>query len=324
MAAWWEPYIRARARQLGLDPNAVVAVARAEGLSGSVGDAGTSYGPFQLHRGGALPAGRSRAWAESRAGIDYALGQIAGVARGQRGASAISNIVRRFERPQNPGAEIQRALSTYGGSGGGTPSATTTTVTSSPATSGTAIGNPRAALATALIAASQATTEHQPPDYSPVLQAITSLRQAATAPAPATAPAAVPGMAVQTGRALGRAVLAPGADRPGVRTSAAVTRFVQRIAALVGHPLTIGTGTRHSRMTVNGNVSDHWSGHAADIPATGEQLIALGQAALIAAGANPRWARRQRGGLYNVRGHQVIFNTHQGGDHTNHLHVSAY
>src|SRR5580765_3277248 len=122
MADWWGSYIRSRSQQLGLDPRAVLAVAGSEGLSGGVGDQGTSFGPFQLHVGGALPSGRGRAWAESRAGIDYALGQIQGVARGQTGRTAISNIVRRFERPADPGGEIQRALSSYGGplpAGGG-------------------------------------------------------------------------------------------------------------------------------------------------------------------------------------------------------------
>lgn len=117
----WTRYIRSRAAQYGLDPAAVLAVASREGLSGAVGDQGTSYGPFQLHRGGALPAGRGQAWAESTQGIDYALGQIAGVARGQRGRAAIENIVRRFERPANPDAEVAGAigaLPSFGGAGG--------------------------------------------------------------------------------------------------------------------------------------------------------------------------------------------------------------
>jgi hypothetical protein len=122
----------------------------------------------------------------------------------------------------------------------------------------------------------------------------------------------------------GKVTLAPNADRPGARTSKAVLQFVARIAGLAGAPLTIGTGTNHSEYTVNGNVSDHWSGHAADIPATGARLIRLGRLALIAAGADPAWAMKQTGGLYNIGGHQIIFNTHIGGDHTNHLHVSAH
>jgi hypothetical protein len=125
-------------------------------------------------------------------------------------------------------------------------------------------------------------------------------------------------------RKRGTVRFAAGADRPGVRTKPAVGRFVARVAGVVGHPLTVGTGTRHSRLTTSGNVSDHWSGHAADIPATGRELIRIGRAALVAAGMSPARARKQNGGLYNVNGHQVIFNTHIGGDHTNHVHVSAY
>jgi hypothetical protein len=119
----------------------------------------------------------------------------------------------------------------------------------------------------------------------------------------------------------GKVILSKGADRPGVHTNKAVLNFVGQIAGAYGHPLTIGTGTNHNQMTVNGNVSDHWSGNAADIPATGNTLVKLGQDALIQAGMNPSQARKQTGGLYNVNGYQVIFNTHEGGDHTNHLHV---
>ena len=124
----------------------------------------------------------------------------------------------------------------------------------------------------------------------------------------------------------GRAKLAPGADRQGARTSPKVINFVSQIAQIVGEDLTIGTGTRHSRMTVNGNVSEHWTGNAADIPARGQRLIRLGQAALIAAGMDPAKARRIKGGLHNVGGHQIIFNCSGsgcGGNHTDHLHVSA-
>jgi hypothetical protein len=45
---------------------------------------------------------------------------------------------------------------------------------------------------------------------------------------------------------------------------------------------------------------------------------------LIAAGMPRRKALKQKGGLFNVNGHQIIFNTMEGGDHTNHLHISAH
>src|SRR5262249_53885432 len=118
--------IAARARALGLDPKAVLAVAAQEGLGGGIGDNGTSFGPFQLHYGGAYPSGAprgaqaSQAWAWSPAGIDYALGRIAGVARGKTGANAVQAIVSGFERPANPGAEIAGALAAYG-TGGAAP-----------------------------------------------------------------------------------------------------------------------------------------------------------------------------------------------------------
>jgi hypothetical protein len=125
----------------------------------------------------------------------------------------------------------------------------------------------------------------------------------------------------RAGGRLGRVTISPTADRSGVSTKRPVIRFVREIAGMLGRPLTIGTGSNHSRMTVNGNVSAHWTGNAADIPLVGNLLIRAGQDALIAAGMSPKRARRQRGGLYNIGGWQIIFNTHIGGDHTNHLHV---
>lgn len=105
------------ARARGLDPQAVLAVARVEGLGGGIGDQGTSFGPFQLHLGGAMPRGiaNPQQWARSQAGINYALDRIAGVARGKRGRAAVNAIVRRFERPARPDAEVARALGLYGG-----------------------------------------------------------------------------------------------------------------------------------------------------------------------------------------------------------------
>lgn len=122
---------------------------------------------------------------------------------------------------------------------------------------------------------------------------------------------------------LGKVTVASGADRPGVRTSPAVVNFGRRVAGLLGSPITLGTGTNHSRLTVNGNVSQHWSGNAGDFPMFGRRLIRAGQAALIAAGMSPRKARQQTGGLYNVGGAQIIFNTQAGGDHTDHLHIGV-
>lgn len=119
-------YIRSRSAQLGIDPNAALAVAQQEGWGGGIGDNGTSFGPWQLHVGGAFPSSvqgqptsswtssQKQSWAWSKGGIDYALTRIASVAKGQKGSAAIDSIVTRFERPANPGAEVLGATAAYG------------------------------------------------------------------------------------------------------------------------------------------------------------------------------------------------------------------
>jgi hypothetical protein len=125
------------------------------------------------------------------------------------------------------------------------------------------------------------------------------------------------------GQGQGRVIVAKGANRPGANLNPAVVNFVGRVAGRYGDPLTIGTGTNHSRLTINGTVSDHWSGNGADVPLTGRALIRAGQDALIEAGMPAAKARRQTGGGFNVGDWQVIFNTDAPGwgNHLTHLHV---
>jgi NlpC/P60 family protein len=109
-------------QKYGLDPYAVAAISRVEGGGryGAVGDQGTSFGPFQLHRGGALPAGKGANWANSPAGVMYALRQMASSgAKGKRGKAAITAIAANFERPADVAGEIQKALGYYRQAGGG-------------------------------------------------------------------------------------------------------------------------------------------------------------------------------------------------------------
>lgn len=125
----------------------------------------------------------------------------------------------------------------------------------------------------------------------------------------------------------GRGVSKITGPNPG-RIIPAVRSFMDEISAVRGGKPVVGSdGTGHSLYTVNGNISEHSTGHASDIPARGQELINLGQAALIAAGMPRSQARKQRGGLYNVmkgkRRYQIIFNTQEGGDHTDHLHVGV-
>lgn len=124
-------YIQQRATALGLDPQAVLAIAGHEGLSGGIGDGGHAFGPWQMNNAGGVLTGKFQGmtpqqinqWAWSNQGIDSALGQIAGVARGLKGSAAINAITTKFERPANPAAEIADANSRYGqfAGGGATP-----------------------------------------------------------------------------------------------------------------------------------------------------------------------------------------------------------
>lgn len=121
--------------------------------------------------------------------------------------------------------------------------------------------------------------------------------------------------------------VAAGANQPGRDLTPGIQKVLRQVAGVAG-PITVGTGTNHSKYTVDGNVSDHFTGNAADIPATGAKLTKLGQDALIAAGMPEAQARKQTGGLFNLpygkhRRIQVIFQTQQGGDHTTHLHVGV-
>jgi cell wall-associated NlpC family hydrolase len=131
-----ERYIVQQSRKLNLDPAAVLAIIHHEGGSGRVGDGGHAFGPFQENDAGGVltnaPAYQhSQAYTWSNAGIMQALRQIATVAGGLRGKSAVTAIATRYERPADPGAEIRDAMSVYGHSGLG---------------SGTVQGNPNGQL----------------------------------------------------------------------------------------------------------------------------------------------------------------------------------
>lgn len=110
-------YVKAHAADYNLDPAAVLAVAQQEGLGGLPGDNNTSFGPHQLHAGGALPASvwaqgsqAAQEWAWSEEGFAYALQHIAGVASGLRGGMAINAITTQFEKPSTDYGPTHRNL----------------------------------------------------------------------------------------------------------------------------------------------------------------------------------------------------------------------
>jgi len=162
----------------------------------------------------------------------------------------------------------------------------------------------------------------QPGDYTKAASTLSGLAGGlAVSPHPAAGP-------------LGKVTVAPGANRPGVGLNPRVTNFVSLLAGNVGQPITIGTGTNHNRMTVDGSVSDHWAGNAADLPvpvdsAQGDMIAGR---ALMLAGVPRAQARQmaQKGGLYTLTPSsgplkgtrvQVIWKTYDGGDHHNHVHI---
>lgn len=170
------------------------------------------------------------------------------------------------------------------------------------------------------------------PDIGAILAAASTagprLPQAqATTPGTAQAPA----LRVAGEGRRGKVIVAPGANRQGAALQPVLTSFLHRVAGLAGEPVRVGTGTNHDRLTVDGNVSDHWDGHGADLPvpvdsAEGDRIATAG---LIAAGvpAKRAAAMARRGGLYTLqRGKvriQVIWKTNQGGNHHNHVHFGV-
>lgn len=102
-----------------------------------------------------------------------------------------------------------------------------------------------------------------------------------------------------------------------------VLEAVGRLGRRAGKKLTPWGNESHSLTTVDGNLSDHGDGAAADIPARGAELRRLGYLALLEAGMSKKEALKaaRKGGLYNVNGWQVIFATQIGGDHSDHVHV---
>lgn len=114
--------IAALASAMGLDPEAVLAVAKMEGLGGGIGDGGHAFGPFQVNDAGGVITNKFPGWSQeqiqqwawSKEGVNFALGGMAGVAKGLTGQAAVEAIVRQYERPKDPSKEIAGALSALG------------------------------------------------------------------------------------------------------------------------------------------------------------------------------------------------------------------
>jgi hypothetical protein len=115
--------IRQYAPKYGLDPAAVIAYMMEEssGRWDAVGDHGTSFGPFQMHRGGALGS-HSAGWAMSPAGLIGGMKMMAATPiRGQQGTDALWAIYVNFGKGTDNHAAYQRALPFLDGGGSATP-----------------------------------------------------------------------------------------------------------------------------------------------------------------------------------------------------------
>jgi putative peptidoglycan binding protein len=134
----------------------------------------------------------------------------------------------------------------------------------------------------------------------------------------------------------GQVIVAAGANLPGNPISEMTLDFIKRMAAQLGKPITITTGTNHSKMTANGNISDHFSGHAVDIgmfanggsddSPVGDRIM---EVACLTAGDSSEGAatKAHSGGLFNFNHDgeriQCIWKTNVGGNHHNHVHVGV-
>lgn len=116
-------WVRQHARDYGLDPAAVLAIADVEGAGGGIGDGGLAYGPWQDHMTHFPDRpwygyGRNNQfvqdWAWSEAGFDYVMrSMVAAGAGGHTGLDAVRAIATYYERPADIPGEIADATPRY-------------------------------------------------------------------------------------------------------------------------------------------------------------------------------------------------------------------
>lgn len=134
----------------------------------------------------------------------------------------------------------------------------------------------------------------------------------------------------------GQVIVLAGANSPGRPITAMTLNYVAKMAHHIGKPIKITTGTNHAKLTVNGNISDHFSGHASDIgmfanggaddSPVGDRMM---EAGCLLAGDSKRGAKdkARTGGLFTFTHDnqriQCIWKTNEGGNHHNHVHIGV-
>lgn len=305
----------------GADAVALLATALQESGAqrGRVGDANTSYGPWQFHRGGALGS-HNEAWANS---YPAALNRAKEFARlkvhGGVGAAAV-------QRPASPGLYAQgvdsllsRARELLGRSApvpaaaapARVKAAAAQPITDAPSAAG------RMALLQGLLA------------DAPANDLISLVQQAGGQGAPAPASPVVvstPGPGAPkanpiTGKPM---ALTPGGGWGG--SKALATDFA-RLGESLG--LSIASEKRDRKNTASGGISDHWVGsknaYAYDMSNGSRPTPQMD--AFAAQAAAQLGVKGWKGGVLNVtRGgyrYQLLYRTNVGGNHFNHVHVGV-
>jgi hypothetical protein len=146
-------------------------------------------------------------------------------------------------------------------------------------------------------------------------------------------PPVVPGAPGARGKVV---VLGSGMDRTRPALQRALLDYLERMAGAAGREIVVSTGTHHNKYTKSGNISDHWSGNAADLGmianhGTNDGPVGdlLATVCLTTGGVDPATAvsRAQSGGLYSIRPPglrvQCIWKTNEGGNHHDHVHVGV-
>jgi hypothetical protein len=299
-----EGLIRQLAQKYGLDPNAVVAIAKVEGQSAlyggnSVGDHGTSFGPFQLHAGGALPKGKGNAWANSPAGIEYAVSHM-GAARGLQGHDAIQAISQYFERPADVAGEVSKASGYYGKGGGRVPTSVGAGSFGDATRPNPLAVDPKAVIVNTLLQASTDAANGKTPDFGGILQMAQARQQAQAAheqygPTPQATGPLVGGQSGTGIKFSGGSLTGESHDFIGKVSAAAKAAGATQIRVSSGF-----RSEQHNAAVGGASESNHLTGHALDgegfVP--GKGWVPLGT---LLAGVAPKFGLRS-GATFNWGG----------------------
>jgi hypothetical protein len=295
----------------------------------AVGDQGSSYGPYQMHRGGRLT---SAGYTPEQAMDPVLSTQAAWKEFSKLRLPDPGSWAARAQRPADPKGYAnkvrgiyQRAMATIGGA---TPAAIPVAPVGgagSDQIGGVAAPggfSPEAMrkLSTYLRDSERmALAGKMPSDPTALFQELIASRSAGAAPMPAG----------PTNAPTGVASVQPGGGWEG--TQAPVTDLFQRFAAPMGLKAT--SEKRDRRNTKSGGVSDHYVGstnaYAIDMGGFGERPTPKADQAasgiVSALGGPANWG--QTGGVFNTTiggiRYQVLYRTDTGGNHWNHIHVGA-